>query len=131
MNRETGKWEDGTATWYRCNAWGELGEHITETITKGARVIVVGTLEARDWANGDKSGTSWEINVEACGPDLTWATAKVSRAVKAGSGRDVPPPEDPWSTRPAGAVPQQSAPQQQGQPAGAGWGPGYSDEPPF
>lgn len=92
-------------------------------------MIVVGELEAREWTNGDKSGTSWEINVQACGPDLTWATAKVSRATK-GAGRDVPPPDAPWATRPAGSA-TQSRPQGAAPEPPSGWGAGYSDEPPF
>jgi single-strand DNA-binding protein len=111
----TNEWKDGEATWYRVNAWRGLAENIAETIKRGMRVIVVGNLASRAWENKDKgtSGVAWEVTAEAVGPDLTWATASVSKAARRGS--DVPPPDDPW----AGSA-----------PAGAR-GAGYADEPPF
>ena len=95
----------------------------------------MGGLAARPWENKEKgtSGVSWEVTAEAIGPDLTWATAKVTKSARR-SDRDVPPPDDPWAASsapqsgraPAGAA--SSAPQS----GGAGhWGGGYSDEPPF
>lgn len=100
LDRETNKWTDAPATWYRVNAWRGLAENVAETISKGSRVIVVGSLSARDWKNDrGESGTVWEILADAIGPDLTWATAKVFRASRKGDA--VPPPEDPWGTAPA------------------------------
>jgi single-strand DNA-binding protein len=96
FDKTANKWIDGTATWYRINAWRALGENIAETVTRGQRVIVVGTIAARDWVNektGEK-GTSWEVTADAVGPDLTWATAKVTRAKRDGT----PMPEDPWGS---------------------------------
>lgn len=131
LDRETGKWVDGAATWWRINAWRGLAENIAETLTKGQRVIVVGSVSARDWENkqnGEK-GTSWEVLADAVGPDLTWATAKVTRAAR--KGDQVPPPDDPWaSSAPAGAASSTRQGQAQGQSSGS-WGGGYSDEPPF
>lgn len=96
LDRESGKWVDGAATWYRCNAWRGLAENIAETVTKGMRVIVTGEIAARDWSNdkGEK-GTSWEVLISGIGPELTWATAQVKRASR--TGDQVPPPEDPWA----------------------------------
>lgn len=125
----TNEWKDGDATWYRVNVWRGLAENVAETIRKGMRVIVVGNLAARAWENKEKgtSGVSWEVTAEAVGPDLTWATAAVSKAARR-PGSDVPTPDDPWAgSAPAGAA--SSAPRSGG---GAGnWGGGYSDEPPF
>jgi single-strand DNA-binding protein len=98
LDRESGKWIDGPATWYRVNAWRGLAENVAETIVKGMRVIVVGSIAARDWKNEKtgETGTAWEVLADAVGPDLTWATAKVHRASR--KGDNVPPPEDPWAT---------------------------------
>ena len=33
FDRESGKWIDGSATWYRVNAWRGLAENTAETLT--------------------------------------------------------------------------------------------------
>lgn len=133
FDRNTNEWKDGDATWYRVNVWRHLAENVAETLAKGMRVIVVGSLAARPWENKDKgtSGTSWEITADAIGPDLTWATAKVAKSAKRGD-RDVPPPEDPWASSSSSSAPAGSASSGTRPNGGAGsWGGGYSDEPPF
>lgn len=124
FDKTTNKWVDGAATWYRVNAWRALGENAAETLTRGQRVIVVGSLAARDWTNeksGEK-GTSWEITADAIGPDLTWATAKVTRAKRDGA----PMPEDPWG--PGSGNGNGSG---WGSGDGSGWGNGSDAEKPF
>jgi single-strand DNA-binding protein len=93
-DKQTSKWEDIGTTWYRCTCWRQLAEHCAESLTRGSRVIVVGTLASRAWE--DKEGNkreTWEITADAIGPDLTYATASVKR-----TARDtVPMPDDPWA----------------------------------
>ncbi len=43
-----GQWQDGPTSFVRCNAWRELADHIAESLAKGDRVIVTGTLRQRD-----------------------------------------------------------------------------------
>jgi single-strand DNA-binding protein len=127
LDKTKGEWIDGDATWYRINCWRSLAENVAESLTKGSRVIVVGTLAARSWKNETKGteGVSWEITAEAIGPDLQWQTAKPVKSSKSRPDRDVPPPDDPWSgSAPAAGSAAQSA-------AAGSWGGGYSDEPPF
>lgn len=115
--QQDGEWKDGTTSWVRCSAWRELAEHVAESLSKGDRVIVHGTLRQRDYEvpakDGDPGGkrTSWEVTVTDVGPSLKYAQAKVKKTAR---DRVPPPEEDPW----AGSAP----------PAGPG---GYSDEPPF
>ena len=94
FSKQTSKWEDIGTTWYRCTCWRQLAEHCAESLTRGSRVIVVGTLASRAWE--DKDGNkreTWEITADAIGPDLTYATASVKR-----TARDiVPMPDDPWA----------------------------------
>lgn len=104
FDRESGGWQDKGTTWYRVNIWRDMAEHVAATVKRGMRVIVVGSLESRDWTNGDKSGTAWEISADGIGPDLAFATADVRRAAR----DTVPPPDDPWAGRdvlPEGAKP--------------------------
>ena len=39
-----GNWSDGQTSWYRVNAWGELGRNALVSLRKGQRVIVAGDL---------------------------------------------------------------------------------------
>lgn len=45
-DRQTGQWEDGEATFLTCNDWA-CAENSAETLAKGMRVIVQGTLNQR------------------------------------------------------------------------------------
>src|SRR5687768_17427556 len=87
MNRQTNEWEDGEALFLRCSIWRQAAENVAESLQKGARVIVQGRLKARTWETreGEKR-TSFEIDVEAIGPSLKFATAKVNRVSRSGGG---------------------------------------------
>ena len=89
-----GQWQDGPTSFVRCNAWRHLAEHIAESAAKGDRMIVTGTFRQRDYetSNGEKR-TVWELAVSAAGPDLTYATAKISKVRR----DSVPVPDDPWA----------------------------------
>lgn len=101
LNKQTNEWEDGEALFLRCSLWREAAEHVTASLTKGSRVIVVGRLKVRSYE--DKEGvtrTSTEIDVEEIGPSLKYATAQVTRAAKPGSPSQTrrAPAEEPWAT---------------------------------
>jgi single-strand DNA-binding protein len=102
-----GQYADGESTFMDCTAWRDLAEHVAESLTKGARVIVTGRLRTERWddkATGDKRSRI-VLDVDECGPSLRWATATVKKMARtngsASSG-------DEWSTasrtRPATAA---------------------------
>lgn len=90
-------WKDGDTTYWRCTAWDGLAEHIGDSLAKGQRVIVTGRVASRTYETreGEKR-TVYEITADAVGPDLKWATARVTRASKGGGGRQAPA-DDPWA----------------------------------
>lgn len=100
---QTGEWKDGDASYFRVNCWRQLAEHCAESLRKGTRVIVTGSLKMRDWEtqDGDRR-TAIEVEATEVGPSLKWATAEVTRATaRAGAGSngsewgtDVPVPEE-------------------------------------
>lgn len=94
-DKSTGAWVDGETSFLRCNAWRNLGENIAESLRKGDRVIVSGTIAMRTWETpeGDTRST-WECTANACGPDLQFRGAKVQPKVRADTP---PPPDDPWA----------------------------------
>jgi single-strand DNA-binding protein len=82
-----GEWQDQTS-YFNVTVWGSLGENVAASLTKGARVIVSGRLEQREYTTreGDKR-TVVEIVADEVGPSLRWATAKVERTTgQAGQG---------------------------------------------
>ena len=58
--------------------WREMAENASESLSKGARVLVTGRLEQRSWETpeGDKR-SKIEIVADEIGPSLRWATAQV------------------------------------------------------
>lgn len=84
-----GEWKDGDALFMRCNVWRQMAENVTESLTRGSRVIVQGKLKQRSFETreGEKR-TVVELEVDAVGPDLRYATAKINRPER-GSGDDM------------------------------------------
>lgn len=96
--KEGDQWKDGETTYWRCTAWDALAEHVGDSLAKGNRVIVTGPVSSRTYETreGEKR-TTYEITADAVGPDLKWATAKVTKAGKATGGFGQPAAEDPWA----------------------------------
>jgi single-strand DNA-binding protein len=85
LDRATNEWKDGEALFLRCSIWRQAAEHVAESLTKGARVIVQGRLKQRSFETreGEKR-TVIELDVDEIGPSLRYATAKVVRAARGG-----------------------------------------------
>ena len=82
--------------------WREMAENVSESLQKGARVLVTGRLEQRSWETpeGDKR-SKIEVVADEVGPSLRWATAEVRKNDRRG----------PVEGAPAGAgAPRQMAP---------------------
>ena len=96
--KDGNQWKDGDTTYWRVTAWDGLAEHIGDSLAKGQRVIVTGRVASRSYETreGEKK-VVYEITADAVGPDLKWATAKVTKAGKGGSMRVTQPADDPWA----------------------------------
>jgi single-strand DNA-binding protein len=109
-------WKDGEPSFYRCTAWRGLAENIAESLPRGARVVLAGEIRQRTWKD-DKTGetrSSWDVTVEAIGPELTYAQATVRKMSRTARGETAP--DDPWTSASREPV-----------PAGVG----ANEEPPF
>ena len=86
FDRQSGEWRDGDALFLRCTAWRDPAEHIAESLTRGDRVVVQGRLRQRSFEtrDGDKR-TVVELDVDEVGPSLRYATARVTKANRAGA----------------------------------------------
>jgi single-strand DNA-binding protein len=74
-------WVDGETNWFTINSFRQLAINSASSISKGDRIVVSGRLKVRDWDNGERSGTSVEIEADCLGHDLVWGTAEFSRTV--------------------------------------------------
>ena len=86
-----GGWTDGETSFFKVVAWRQLVEHVAESLGKGDRVIVTGTLRTNAWETpeGEKRSVI-EVQADEVGPSLRWATAKPEKASRTGgqpSGR--------------------------------------------
>ena len=80
-HKQAGEFKDGDALFLRASVWREFAEHVAGSLVKGSRVIAVGQLKQRSYETkeGEKR-TSIELDIDAIGPDLRYATAQVTRA---------------------------------------------------
>lgn len=64
-----------------------LAENVAESVTKGTRVLVQGTLKQDSWETQDGQRRSKvEIIADEVAPSLTWATAQITRNEFRGGG---------------------------------------------
>lgn len=83
---QSGEWKDGETSFFRVNAWRTLAENLAESLTRGARVVVVGRLRTRSWETPEGENRSvTEIEADEAAPSLRWATAKVEKQSRGGS----------------------------------------------
>jgi len=81
-----GEWQEDTS-FFGGTLWRDAAENAAESLTKGARVIVTGRLEQRNWETqeGDKRSVV-EVAIDEIGPSLRWATATVTKSPRSGDG---------------------------------------------
>jgi single-strand DNA-binding protein len=84
QNRQTNEWEEATS-FFDVVTWRDLAEHVSESLSRGSRVIVVGRMEQRSWEtqDGDKRSRV-EVIADEVGPSLRWATAQVTKSQRSG-----------------------------------------------
>jgi single-strand DNA-binding protein len=126
FDKEQQKFVDGDPLFMRCSIWRQAAEHVAESLTKGARVIVQGRLKQRSYETreGEKR-TVVELDVDEIGPSLKYATAKVQRAQRSTDGQQSQGYGSSTAVNRG-----QGAPEKGDDPWSAPAGP-YTDEPPF
>jgi single-strand DNA-binding protein len=119
QNRQTQEWEEATS-FFDVVCWREMAENVSESLSKGSRVVVCGRLTQRSWETPDGDRRSKvEVVADEVGPSLRWATAQITKNERrgpseggrggGGGGRPAPAPRNE-------------------EPAAAG-GYGYDEEP--
>ena len=85
-NRKRQDQEDETS-FFDVTCFRQLAENVAESIRKGGRVVVYGTLQQRSWETdqGDRR-SKVEILADDVAPSLKWATAEVVKNERSGGG---------------------------------------------
>ena len=87
FDRQTNEWKDAETLFMRCSVWREAAENVSESLTRGTRVVVTGRLVSRSWQTQEgENRTVMEMQVDEVGPSLRYATAKVTKAGRGGAG---------------------------------------------
>jgi len=78
-DRASGEWQEDTS-FFNVVCWREMAENVSESLSRGSRVMVTGRLEQRTWETQDGENRSViEVVADEVGPSLRWATAQVTR----------------------------------------------------
>lgn len=89
------RWVDGNTNWYTITAFHSLAINAASSLNKGDRITVSGDIMIRDWDNGERAGTSVEIEATSIGHDLAWGTSTFNRTVLVREDREVATQEEP------------------------------------
>jgi single-strand DNA-binding protein len=80
-DKKANRWVDAETNWFTITSFRQLAVNSSMSISKGDRVVVMGRLRVRDWDNGERAGTSVEIEAETIGHDMMWGSSTFSRTV--------------------------------------------------
>jgi len=76
---QSGEWEEQTS-FFNIVCWRDMAENVSQSLQKGARVLVTGRLEQRSYQTQDGEKRSViEVIADEIGPSLRWATAGVQK----------------------------------------------------
>lgn len=87
FDKQSQEWKDEEPLFLSCSVWRDAGEHVAESLQRGARVIVTGRLRMRSYETkeGEKR-TVTELEVDEIGPSLRYATAQVKKMGRSSAG---------------------------------------------
>lgn len=77
--KDAGGGQQERTDFFNCEAWQDLAENIAESLSKGTRVLIQGTLKLDQWEHEGQKRSMVKVTVNAIGPSLRWATASVTR----------------------------------------------------
>jgi single-strand DNA-binding protein len=86
--RDGNAWRDGDTSYFRVNAWRQLAQHVTDSLGKGDRAVVIGRLRSRSWETPEGEQRSVvEVEADEVAPSLRWAVAKPERVSRNGEAK--------------------------------------------
>ena len=88
----------GETNWFTITAFHSLALNASSSLSKGDRITLTGNLRVRDWDNGERAGTSVEIEASSIGHDLAWGTSEFTRTVLVREDREVANSQEPTNS---------------------------------
>ena len=90
-NKKRNDGGDDEVSFFDVTCFRELAENVADSISKGARVVIYGTLTQRSWETkeGDRR-SKVEILASDVAPSLRWASAEITRNEYRGGDNDGP-----------------------------------------
>lgn len=101
QNKQTQEWDE-QVSFFDVSCWGQMGENVASSVTRGTRVVVSGRLEQQSWETpaGEKR-SKVQVVADEVGPSLRWATCTVARIERDGpSDRPAPSTASPSGEEP-------------------------------
>ena len=87
---------------FNVNAWRSVAVNVAESLTTGARVLVTGRLQARNWETEDGAKRSAvEIEAEEVAASLRFATVAITKTTKAAKAAGADEAQDQGEEVPA------------------------------
>lgn len=79
-----GQWQDDEPTRHSCKAFGQLAEHLGESVAKGDRLLVTGTVRTESWTDKDtgQARSMPVLYLDDAGPSVRHATATPHKAAR-------------------------------------------------
>ncbi|MFA3838620.1 single-stranded DNA-binding protein [Streptomyces aureus] len=97
FDKESGKWTDGTSTFFRCAAWRQLAEHVAESLTKGSRVVAFGRIRQHNWQTDQGENRSMlALEIDEIGASLRFTTVDIN--AKRPAPQAATSGDDPWTS---------------------------------
>jgi single-strand DNA-binding protein len=80
--KANGQWQDTSDGFFSVTCWNSLADNVAASLKKGSRVVVAGKLTQRTFEVEGTKRTVVEIVASSVGPDLTFATAEITKPSK-------------------------------------------------
>lgn len=83
--QKDGEWI-GEPSFFDVEAWGDLADNVSESLSKGDAVVVVGRMQQRSYEKDGQKRTVWELKADDVSVSLRWATAVPQKAERSSNG---------------------------------------------
>ena len=81
-NRAEDRWVDGPTTWFTVKTWRTTALNVAESLRKSDPVVVHGSLSSDEWTSPEGPRTTFVIEADSLGPDLSRGQATFRHTVQ-------------------------------------------------